>query len=491
MPDEPNRHAQFVNATSGSTITINNPATGQLVAEVQSASTADVDAAVAAAQAAFPAWSALTGKQRAVYLRKLGALIETNADELGDLEVISIGKAKSGMHLENSWAREYVDTAEAVFGDTSLNQPGFLNLSIRQPFGVVGAIIRATHQSKLPCSFPYPLRSAPAVAAGNCIVLKSSEKTPLQALALARLTKEAGFPPGVVNVLSGDGAIGGHIAGHMDIRKVSFTGSTSTGRRVQAAAANSNLKVVTLELGGKAPTIVFADANLKNAVDAVVMSNLVLSGQTCVVSTSRVYVQESLAPTFLEHLKGSYAGWTQLQGDPTDLKNVLGTVADVSQAERIQEFLDIGKKDGKVAAGGDRDGAFVHPTIFTDVGDDSKLNREEVFGPVLVFHTFKDEEEAIRRANDTEYALYASVFTKDIDRAIRVAKRLESGQVGINTASPTLHVDMPFGGWKQSGYGKGASIASEELREADSLAEMGRHWVENWCVCRRRAPNAC
>ncbi|KAI0057620.1 putative betaine-aldehyde dehydrogenase [Artomyces pyxidatus] len=455
-------NGEFVDAASGETIEVVNPATGHPVAAVQSANKDDIESAVAAAKAAFPAWSALTGKERRRYLRKLTDLVKENADELSDLEVYAVGKAKGPAMMEIDWAVDFLETisglSEAVYGESSLNQAGHLNLSIKQPYGVVAGII----PWNVSCVM-WVWKVGPAIAAGNCIILKASEKSPLAPLALARLTKEAGFPPGVVNVVNGAGMTGSYLSEHMEIRKLSFTGSTATGRRVQTAAAASNLKVVTLELGGKSPTIVFADADLKNAVDAVVLSNLVNMGQTC-TANARVYVEESLAPTFLEHLKAHYVGWAQKQGDPIKAENLLGTVADALQLKQVKSFIDIGKKDGTLVAGGESDGSYVRPTLFANLADDSKLNVDEVFGPVLVFHTFKDEAEAIRRANDSEYGLYASVFTKDIDRAIRVAKQLESGQVGINTASPTLHYDVPFGGWKTSGYGK----------------EMGHAWVESW-----------
>ncbi|KAI0058870.1 aldehyde dehydrogenase [Artomyces pyxidatus] len=386
-------NGDFVDSTSGETIEVINPATGHPVAAVQSANKDDIDSAVAAAKAAFPAWSALTGKERGRYIRKLTDLVKENADELSDLELYAVGKAKGPALVEIGWAVDFLETitglSEAVYGDSSLNQAGHLNLSIKQPYGVVAGIIPWNVSSVM-----WVWKVGPAIAAGNCIILKASEKSPLVALALARLTKEAGFPPGVVNVVNGAGKTGGYLSEHMEIRKLSFTGSTATGRRVQTAAAASNLKVVTLELGGKSPTI-----------------------------------------------------------------NLLGTVADAIQLKQVKSFIDIGKKDGTLVAGGESDGSYVRPTLFANIADDSKLNVDEVFGPVLVFHTFKDEAEAIRRANDTEYGLYASVFTKDIDRAIRVAKQLESGQIGINTASPTLYYDVPFGGWKTSGYGKGTVSA--------------------------------
>ncbi|KAF9517204.1 hypothetical protein BS47DRAFT_1375719 [Hydnum rufescens UP504] len=420
------------------TIDLVNPATSKLVAKVQIASKADVDKAADAAQAAFPAWSALTGKQRAQYIRKFQEKLAEANEELHDLEIASMGKARSTLAYEVVWANEYLETlagqAEAVYGDSSLNQAGHLNLTLRQPYGVVAGII--------PWNLGTPMwlwKVGPAIAAGNTIILKSSEKSPLLSLGLAKVIAAAGFPPGVINIISGAGPTGGYLSAHPLIRKISFTGSTATGRKVQQAAADSNLKVVTLELGGKSPTIVFADADFKNAVETVVLSSLVNVGQVCTANT-RVY------------------------GDPTNINTVIGTVADALQVKSVTGLIEIGKTEGKLAIGGDADGAYVHPTIFTDVADNSQINTKEVFGPVMVFHTFKDEAEVIKRANDTEYGLYASVFTKDIDRAIRVAKQLEAGMVGINTASPTLHYDVPFGGWKQSGYGR----------------EMGRTWVESW-----------
>jgi len=281
---------------------------------------------------------------------------------------------------------------------------------------------------------------------------------------LGRFIAAAGFPPGVINIVTGAGKTGALLAEHMDIRKISFTGSTAAGRKVQQAAAASNLKVVTLELGGKSPSVIFDDADVEKTVETVVMSALINMGQVC-TANSRLYVQEGIAPVLLEHLKGHYAGWKQKQGDPSDINTLIGTVADEAQRKHVTGLIELGLKDGgKVVVGGDADGAFVHPTLFTDVKDDATLNVREVFGPVTVFHTFKTEDEAVARANDSDFGLYASVFTQDIDRAIRVSKKLEAGMVGINAASPTLHYDVPFGGWKQSGYGK----------------EMGKDWVASW-----------
>ncbi|KAF8333464.1 aldehyde dehydrogenase [Cantharellus anzutake] len=453
---------EFVESSDRSTFDLVSPLNNKLLAKVSSATKGDVDKAVDAAEAAFPAWSALTGKQRAGYLRKLSDRILAHREHLTNLEVNAIGKPKSTLEFEFQWTVEFLDTlvaqAEAIYGNVSVNQPGFMNLTYKQPYGVVAGII--------PWNLGTPMmlwKIGPAVAAGNCIVLKASEKSPLISIEVAKCIVEAGFPPGVINILQGTGQSGQYIAEHMKIRKLAFTGSTATGRRVQAAAALSNLKVVTLELGGKSPSIIFADADLKSAVETVALSSLVNLGQVC-TSNTRIYVEESVADQFLEGLKQAFAVWTSLQGDPNDNNTLISTLADSIQTMNVNSLIDVAKTEGKLVVGGEGKGAFVQPTIFKDVADDAKINTTEVFGPVLVYHTFKTEEEVLKRANDTEYGLFSSVFTSNLDRAIRFSRKLESGMVGINSASPLLHFDVPFGGWKQSGYGK----------------EMGPHWVESW-----------
>lgn len=274
------------------------------------------------------------------------------------------------------------------------------------------------------------LVSGPAVAAGNTIVVKASEKSPLQSILFGKFVMAAGFPPGVINIVSGAGKTGALLASHMQIRKISFTGSTAAGRKVQQAAAASNLKVVTLELGGKSPSIVFDDADIAKSAETVVMSSLINMGQVCTVSrtvvryicyvrscscscykaNTRIYVQDTIAPVFLEHLKQHFAGWTAKQGDPSDPNTLIGTVADAAQVKHVTGLIESGTAEGgKIAIGGKGQGAFILPTIFTDVQDDATINVNEVFGPVMVYHTFRTEEEVLKRANASDYALYASV----------------------------------------------------------------------------------
>lgn len=349
------------------------------------------------------------------------------------------------------YLRYFASHAIDVIGETSLNTPGYLNLSIRQPYGVCGGII--PWNAPL---FMVATKIGPALAAGNTMVLKSSEKAPLSSIAIALLCQKVGLPKGVLNILSGFGRpCGEAIAKHMDIRRISFTGSVATGRAVQKASAESNLKDVSLELGGKSPLLVFDDAPLEKAVRSAAFSILYNSGQVCMAST-RIYVQEGIAPKFIEALKQAM---TQLgvPGDPTLPDTKRGPQVDKLQFNHVLSYLDHAKSQGfDIALGGNKaadKGYFVDATIVRDVPENDKLVREEIFGPVLVVNTFSEEEEVLKRANDTEFGLYSSVFTSDVSRAVRVAKALEAGAVGVNCTSPFMVVDLPMGGWKQSGAG--------------------------------------
>lgn len=347
--------------------------------------------------------------------------------------------------------RYFASKALDVQGDTSLNTANFVNMTWRQPFGVCGAII----------PWNVPLTSliqkvGPALAAGNTIVLKSSERSPLSCLAVGRLAAEVGLPKGVLNILSGYGTpCGEAIAKHMDIRKISFTGSVIAGRAIKKAAAESNLKNVTLELGGKSPLVIFEDADLVKAVPAAAFSILCNSGQACIAS-SRVYVHADIADNFIKELKTAMAAFTA--GDACEAGTKRGPQADKVQFDRVMSYLTHAKETGlDLALGGNRQGTtgyFIEPTMLVNVPEDSKMMTDEIFGPVLCVNTFTDEEDVMKRANDTEFGLYASVYTKDISRALRIAKQLEAGSVGVNCTSPTLALDMPFGGFKQSGDGR-------------------------------------
>ena len=305
----------------------------------------------------------------------------------------------------------------------------------------------------------------PALATGNTLVLKSSEKSPLSCLVVARLCQEIGLPKGVLNILSGYGRpCGEAIAKHMDIRKVSFTGSVIAGRAIKKAAAESNLKNVTLELGGKSPLVVFDDADLAKAVPSAAFSILANSGQACIAS-SRVYVHAAIADKFMEAMKETMKQMG-VTGDSTVAGNHRGPIVDKIQFDKIMGYLSYAKEQGfEMPIGGSQvgdKGYFIEPTIIANAPEDSKVMKEEIFGPVVCINTFTDEEEVLKRANDTEYGLYASVFTKDISRALRVAKRLEAGSVGVNCSSPTMAIDMPFGGFKQSGDGRELSRYSTD-----------------------------
>ena len=341
-------------------------------------------------------------------------------------------------------------------GETSVTEDGYLNLVLHQPFGVVGIII--------PWNVPvllFALKVGAALATGNTVVLKSSEKAPLTSIKLASLIKEAGFPPGVVNILAGYGIPSGKaIAEHMDIRKISFTGSVRTGRLIQEMSAKSNLKNVTLELGGKTPAIIFDDADLSVAVPATQFSIQWNSGQIC-IANSRIYVHEKIAEQFKTEFQKLFT--SAKIGDPLDKTTNHGPQADKIQFDNISRYIESGKKSAKLLVGGERagdKGYFVKPTIFVDAPEHSEIVKEEIFGPVVVINTFTDEDDVIAKANDTEFGLYASVFTKDIDRAIRVVKALESGSVSVNCASPSRAAGFPFGGYKASGIGREGGLYS-------------------------------
>ncbi|CAI6329000.1 unnamed protein product [Periconia digitata] len=448
-------NGEFSESSNGKTFDLTNPATLKHVAKVHEASEEDTDRAVAAAKAAFPSWSALSPEQRGEYFKKLAALIREHNDELSALEAASMGKPVAtffdGMASASTWDN-YSRAGRNVGGTTSVQTPGFLNMTLRQPYGVVAAI--------LPWNVPllfFAKKVCPALIVGNTVVLKSSEKAPLTSAFVATLVQKAGFPPGVLNIITGFGNVSGSIlSSHMDVRALSFTGSGRTGRLIQAAAAKSNLKQVYLELGGKSPSVIFDDADLEKAAKETSHSVQGNSGQVCMMN-SRIYVQDTAADRYIELFKEHLIKDTRI-GDPLSKDTNHGPQADEVQHKTVLKYLDMGKQSGDVILGGgavsDREGYYIQPTIFTNTAEDATVMKEEIFGPVVNINVFKTEEEVLAKANNTEYGLYASVWTKNIDRAMRFAKGFEAGMVGVNCTSPQTALDMPFGGYKASGTGR-------------------------------------
>ncbi|RYC78262.1 Retinal dehydrogenase 2 [Fusarium oxysporum f. sp. narcissi] len=446
---------KFVESKTEKTYKLYSPATDEFVADVHQAGTQDVDAAVDAAQAAFPAWRDTPVHIKAALFAKLDVLIRDNMEELWNLERMAMGRTFGFSKFEvmacAGIMAQHANIALHVHGQSSLNTPGMITFTLKQPFGVVAGFLPWNVSLIM-----FGMKTAPALATGNCVVIKSSEKSPLGVLKIAALFKEAGFPPGVLNIVTGSGPVTGHlVASHMKIRKIAFTGSIATGKKIMAAAATSNLKAVTLELGGKSPAIIFEDANIEKAALAVEMSIHLNSGQHC-QANSRVFVHESIADEFSRVLVKMMT--SRSIGDPSDKSIFQGPQGDKLQKERILSILEQGKGDGTVLCGGkaadvNGRGHFIEPTVIKGVSDTSILATEEIFGPVLILNTFKTEEEVLERANNTEYGLYSSLYTRDVERALRFAKFLEAGAVGLNCSAPTQAMDMPVSGWKQSGIG--------------------------------------
>ncbi|KAF8314572.1 aldehyde dehydrogenase domain-containing protein [Cantharellus anzutake] len=450
-------NGEFVEGVDKTTVEIVNPATGKPLSNIPAATDKDVDIAVKAAREAFETrWGTkVPPTERARLLFKLADLIEANADELAALESLNNGKAFAiarAVDLQGAidTFRYYAGWADKVHGKTiEVNDTKFA-YTRHEPIGVVGQIT--------PWNFPLWMLSwklAPALATGNTIVFKPSEWTPLTAIRVASLIEEVGFPRGVVNILTGIGnTAGAAISAHMGIDKVAFTGSTLVGRHILKSAANSNLKKVTLELGGKSPAIIWDDAELDTAVSWAAFGIGFNHGQTCCAG-SRVFVHEKIYDTFLEKFTKKLKEIKV--GDPFQPDTFQGPQVSETQYNRIMNHISIGKKEGAtVHLGGERhgtEGFFIQPTIFTDVKPEMTIVKEEIFGPVVVLARFNNEEELIRLANDSVYGLAAAVFTRDVSRAIGITNRLKAGTVWVNCYN-LLDVNVPFGGYKQSGIGR-------------------------------------
>jgi aldehyde dehydrogenase (NAD+) len=448
---------RWVPSVSGKTFATVDPSTGEEICQIAEADAADVDIAVSAARAAFEhgPWRKTQASERGRLLNRLADLIEKNADELAALEALDNGKPFAVAKAVDVAAtagcyRYFAGWADKIQGKTIPIDGNYFCYTRLEPVGVVGQII--------PWNFPMLMQAwklAPALATGNTVVMKPAEQTPLSALRIAELIVEAGYPPGVVNMLPGYGpTAGAAIARHMDVDKVAFTGSTEVGHLIMEAAAKSNLKRVTLELGGKSPNIVFADTHMDEAVEGAHFGLFFNHGQCCCAG-SRVFVEEKIYDEFVE--KSGARARKRKVGNPFDPMTEQGPQVDQAQFDKVMGFIESGQSQGaKLVCGGERvgdRGYFIQPTVFADVQDNMKIAKEEIFGPVMSIIPFKSLDEVVARANRTEYGLAAAVWTRDIGKAHAVADSVRAGTVWVNCYN-VLDPRAPFGGFKQSGIGR-------------------------------------
>ncbi|GFS17957.1 aldehyde dehydrogenase, mitochondrial-like [Elysia marginata] len=447
----------FVDSVNGKTIPVINPTNEEVICEVQAADKEDVDLAVAAARKAFnigSPWRTMDASKRGRLLEKFADLLEKNKEYVASLDCLDNGKpyfdAEDDVSSIVDLFKYYAGWCDKICGKTIPVDGSYFTYTVHEPVGVCGQII--------PWNYPVAMmgwKLGPALACGNTVVLKPSEVTPLSALYCAQLFKEAGFPPGVVNIVPGFGSTAGEaIARHMDIDKVAFTGSTQTGRKVMVAAAESNLKRVTLELGGKSPLIVFADCDLDFAATVAHGAIMTNHGQNCCAG-SRTFVQDSIYEKFVE--KSRELVENRKVGDPFDPLTQQGPQVNKAQFNKVLSYVEQGKTQGaKLVYGGERvgeKGFFIKPTVFSEVTDDMSIATDEIFGPVQSILRFSDVEEVVQRANRTRYGLAAGVITNSIDRAFTVSKALQAGSVWINCYD-VVTSQTPFGGFKQSGQGR-------------------------------------
>ncbi len=461
-------NGKFVAAASGKTFDCISPIDGQVLTKVAECDKEDVERAVKAARTVFEkgTWSQMAPIQRKRILLKWVALIEKHAQELALLETLDVGKPithSQAVDLGSSikCLQWYAETADKVYDELAPARPDSISMITREPIGVVGAVV--------PWNFPLMMASwklGPALATGNSVILKPAEQSPLTALRVAELAAEAGLPDGVLNVLPGFGETAGQALGrHMDVDMIAFTGSTEVGKYFLRYAGESNMKHVALETGGKSPNIVFGDvADINHAAATAAAGVFYNSGQVCTAAT-RIIVQEKIKDQFVELVAKHADKWRPK--DPLDPKTSMGSMVDEGQMERVLGYIDIGRKEGaRVAFGGERaklnsGGFYVEPTIFDDVKNSMRVAQEEIFGPVVVTIAFKDDEEAVKIANDTIYGLQASLWTRDITRAHKVARALRAGTVNINSTDGG-DITAPFGGYKQSGIGRDKSLHALE-----------------------------
>ena len=455
-------------SASGKTMDVINPATEEVIASVAAADATDVDAAVAAARAALSGpWAALSARERGRLVRKLADRLLERLDEVARLETLHNGKPISeSRHIEIPAAAEcfeyYAGWADKVVGETIPVKGQHLTYTLREPVGVVAAIV--------PWNFPLLLAAwkvAPALACGNTVILKPASQTPLTAIALGEIAVDVGLPPGVLNVITGAGSsVGQAIVEHPGIDKIAFTGDTSTGKGIMRSAADT-LKKITLELGGKSPNIVLADADIDAAIRGAAIGIFYGKGEVCAAG-SRLLVDKAIKNEFIDKLAARAK--KTVAGDPMDPKTRFGAVSSKKQLETVLRYIESGKNEGAtLVAGGNRTdigtgkGYFVEATVFADVAPAMTISREEIFGPVLAAIDFTDVDEAIAIANASPYGLAAGVWTRDIKKAHYVARKLEAGTVWVNTYN-IYDTAAPFGGYKQSGFGR----------------EMGAHALEHY-----------
>ncbi len=459
---------KFVPAASGETFDCISPIDGRSVAKIASCSEKDVDAAVAAARAAFDkgVWANMDPKARKKIMLRFADLLEKHSEELALLETLDMGKPvmfarRVDMPSVVDAVRWYGEAIDKIYDEIAPSPHKAVALVTREPIGVVAAVV--------PWNFPLLMASwkiAPALAAGNSVILKPAEQSPLTALKAAELAAEAGIPEGVFQVLPGFGETAGQALGrHMDVDMIAFTGSTEVGKFFLRYSGESNMKHISLECGGKTPNIVFGDAtDLDVAAQAATMGVFFNSGQVCTAAT-RLLVQENIHDDFVAKVKA--IGQNMQPGDPFDAKTFMGSIVDKTQMERIQSYIGIGRKEGAdLVMGGeqtrkDTGGYYIAPTIFDRVDNKMRIAQEEIFGPVLSTISFKDETEALQIANDSIYGLQAAVWTNDINKAFRVARSLKSGTVNVNDINGG-DIAVPFGGYKQSGIGRDKSLHAME-----------------------------
>ena len=465
---------EWVDSASGKTFPTINPCNGEKICDVAEGDKEDVDIAVAAAREAFKlgsTWRTMDASKRGKLLGKLADLIERDREYLAQLETLDNGKPyhiayAADLDLTIKCYRYYAGWSDKIFGKTIPMDGPFMTMTRHEPVGVCGQII--------PWNFPLLMQAwklGPALACGCTVVMKPAEQTPLTALYVASLIKEVGFPPGVVNIIPGYGpTAGGAISAHPNVDKVAFTGSTEVGHIIMETAGKTNLKRVTLELGGKSPCIILADADLDDAVQQAHDYLFFNHGQCCCAG-SRVFVEESI---YDEFVKKSVEKASKIKvGNPFDKNTDQGPQVDKDQFDKILDLIDSGKKEGaKLECGGKQvgdKGYFVEPTVFTDVSDDMRIAKEEIFGPVMQIMKFKTLDEVIERANKTRYGLAAAVYTKNIDRALMLAQGIQAGSVWINCYNAFL-IQAPFGGFKESGIGRELSeYALHEYTEVKTI----------------------